>query len=110
LCALAAQEPLPSLIAEIIARTGYRAHLEEEGTDESLDRLANVEELVSAAQDFLRRRSDGELDQINDPDAAEAERFQNALELKFPLPDPGPGPDDLEGLADTPEAQGLIRS
>ena len=58
--ALAADEPLPSLIAEIISRTGYRAHLEEEGTDESLDRLANVEELVSAAQDFLRRRTDGD--------------------------------------------------
>jgi DNA helicase-2/ATP-dependent DNA helicase PcrA len=84
---LAANEPLPSLIAEIISRTGYRAHLEEEGSDESLDRLANVEELVSAAQDFLRRRADGELDQANDPDAAEAERFQNALELKFPLPE-----------------------
>jgi len=106
--AMAAEEPLPSLIAEIISRTGYRSHLEEEGTDESLDRLANVEELVSAAQDFLRRRSDLELDQVNDPDAVEAERFQNALELKFPLPDPGPG--DMDGLADTPEAQGLVRT
>ena len=91
--ALAASEPLPSLIAEIINRTGYKAHLEEEGTDEALDRLANVEELVSAAQDFLRRRADGELEIAKDPDAAEADRFQNALELKFPLveaaPDPG---------------------
>src|SRR5690606_690875 len=43
-----------------------------------------------------------------DPDAVEAERFQNALELKFPLPDPGPG--DMDGLADTPEAQGLVRT
>ncbi len=85
--ALAANEPLPSLIAEIIARTGYRAHLEEEGTDEALDRLANVEELVSAAQDFLRRRSDGELDQANDPLAQEADQAQRALELKFPLPE-----------------------
>ena len=84
---LAANEPLPSLIAEIISRTGYRTHLEEEATDESMDRLANVEELVSAAQDFLRRRTDGELDTAADPDAAEAERFQNALELKFPLPE-----------------------
>jgi DNA helicase-2/ATP-dependent DNA helicase PcrA len=54
-------EPLPSLIAEIITRTGYKAHLEEEATDESLDRLANIEELVSAAQDFLRRRAAGEV-------------------------------------------------
>jgi len=102
---LAANEPLPSLIAEIISRTGYRAHLEEEGTDESLDRLANVEELVSAAQDFLRRRTDGELDQANDPDAAEAERFQNALELKFPLPmKPGAGESKDKGGA--PRANG----
>ena len=85
---LAANEPLPSLIAEIIARTGYRAHLEEEGTDEALDRLANVEELVSAAQDFLRRRADGELDQANDPDLAEMQQAQSALELKFPIMEP----------------------
>jgi DNA helicase-2/ATP-dependent DNA helicase PcrA len=84
---LAANEPLPSLIAEIISRTGYRTHLEEEATDESMDRLANVEELVSAAQDFLRRRTDGEIDTAADPDAVEAQNFQNALELKFPLPD-----------------------
>ena len=54
-------EPLPSLIAEVITRTGYKSHLEEEATDESIDRLANIEELVSAAQDFLRRRADGEV-------------------------------------------------
>ncbi len=83
---LAATEPLPSLIAEIITRTGYRSHLEEEATDESMDRLANVEELVSAAQDFLRRREEGDLDQTNDPDAVEAQQFQNTLELKFSVP------------------------
>ncbi|MDB5047271.1 MAG: ATP-dependent helicase PcrA [Fibrobacteres bacterium] len=96
---LAANEPLPSLIAEIISRTGYRVHLEEEGTDEALDRLANVEELVSAAQDFLRRRADGELDQINDPLAQEAADAQSALELKFPFPSK-PGND-----AASPESQ-----
>jgi DNA helicase-2/ATP-dependent DNA helicase PcrA len=85
--ALAATEPLPALIAEIINRTGYKSHLEEEGTDEALDRLANVEELVSAAQDFLRRRSDVELEAGRDPESAEADRFQRALELKFPLPE-----------------------
>lgn len=51
-------DPLPQVIAEIIARTGYRAFLEEEASDESLDRLANIEELVSAAQDFMLRRSE----------------------------------------------------
>jgi DNA helicase II / ATP-dependent DNA helicase PcrA len=57
---LVQSEPLPSVIAEIIARTGYRDFLEEEGSDESLDRLANIEELVAAAQDFIRRRTQGE--------------------------------------------------
>jgi len=51
-----------------------------------LDRLANVEELVAAAQDFLRRRSDNALEAARDPDADEADRFQRALELKFPMP------------------------
>jgi DNA helicase-2/ATP-dependent DNA helicase PcrA len=59
--ALSRTEPLPTLIAEVINRTGYKAHLEEEATDESMDRLANVEELVSAAQDFLDRRRSGEI-------------------------------------------------
>jgi len=84
--ALAANESLPNLIAEIINRTGFKSHLEEEGTEEALDRLANVEELVAAAQDFLRRRSDNALESARDPDADEADRFQRALELKFPLP------------------------
>ena len=90
---LAGSEPLPTLIAEIITRSNYKAHLEEEGTEEALDRLANVEELVSAAQDFLRRRTDGEVDASKDPDAEEAQRFQNALELKFPIvAKPAPAP------------------
>ena len=55
-------EPLPTVIAEIIARTGYRAFLEEEASDESMDRLANIEELVAAAQDFIRRREQGEVE------------------------------------------------
>jgi DNA helicase-2/ATP-dependent DNA helicase PcrA len=58
---LARTEPLPTLIAEIITRSNYKGFLEEEASDESLDRLANIEELVSAAQDFLRRRDAGEL-------------------------------------------------
>jgi DNA helicase-2/ATP-dependent DNA helicase PcrA len=60
--AMIQSEPLPTVIAEIIARTGYRAFLEEEASDESMDRLANIEELVSAAQDFIRRRAQGEFD------------------------------------------------
>ena len=65
---MVSHEPLPAVITEIINRTGYRAFLEEEASDESLDRLANIEELVAAAQDFIHRRSQGEVD-IDDPNA-----------------------------------------
>ena len=54
----ASSQPLPELIAEVITRSGYKAALENEDTEEAMDRLANVEELVSAAQDFLDRQDD----------------------------------------------------
>ncbi len=54
--ALGADLPLPDLIEAVIEKTGYRSFLEKEGTDEAMDRLSNIEELVSAAQDFLKRR------------------------------------------------------
>ncbi len=67
--ALAASMALPDLIAELINRSGYRAFLETEGTDESVDRLNNIEELVAAAQDFMERKSRGEIDVEGLPDA-----------------------------------------
>ncbi|WKT84953.1 MULTISPECIES: DNA helicase PcrA [unclassified Thermosynechococcus] len=43
---------LPELVKTVIEETGYRRELENEGTDESLERLQNLMELVNAAQQF----------------------------------------------------------
>lgn len=43
---------LPELLKTVIEETGYRRELENEGTDDSLERLQNLMELVSAAQQF----------------------------------------------------------
>ncbi len=59
---LSAKLTLPDLVAELINRSGYRAFLEKEGTDDSEDRLNNIEELVAAAQDFMERKAKGEID------------------------------------------------
>ncbi len=40
------------LIAHLLARSGYVAHLEREGTPEAESRLENLRELVGAAEDF----------------------------------------------------------
>jgi len=43
---------LPELVKAVIEETGYCRELENDGTDESLDRLQNLAELVNAAQQF----------------------------------------------------------
>lgn len=63
---------LPDLIAEVINRSGYRTALEKEATDDSEDRLSNIEELVAAAQDFMERKARGEID-MGDMDAVEGQ-------------------------------------
>ena len=57
-------KPLPELVAEVLTRSGYKAFLEADKTDDALDRLANVEELVSAAQDFLDREEERNKEQV----------------------------------------------
>ncbi len=47
--------PLTELTSRIIQETGYAMKLKEERTDESQDRLANLEELLSALEEFERR-------------------------------------------------------
>ncbi len=44
--------PLPDLIRAVIEQTGYRKMLADNATDDDNDRLANVEELVTAAKQF----------------------------------------------------------
>jgi DNA helicase-2/ATP-dependent DNA helicase PcrA len=49
---------VPDLISTLLDETGYVAQLEREGTPESLARIENLRELISAAQDFVLRSED----------------------------------------------------
>jgi DNA helicase-2/ATP-dependent DNA helicase PcrA len=44
--------PAEQVIRQLLDRTGYRRHLEEDSKDNGEDRLANLEELISAAREF----------------------------------------------------------
>ncbi len=52
--------PLPDLVKKVLEESGYKHMLEKEDTGEAEDRLANLEELVTAAQDFVDRLAAGE--------------------------------------------------
>jgi DNA helicase-2/ATP-dependent DNA helicase PcrA len=51
--------PLPNLIADIMAASGYADELHAEGTPEAQSRLENLKELVTAAQEFVERHEGG---------------------------------------------------
>jgi len=53
--------PLPELIVELLDTTGYLADLKNEGTIEAESRMENLQELVSAAREFLERSEDQSL-------------------------------------------------
>jgi DNA helicase-2/ATP-dependent DNA helicase PcrA len=53
---------LASLIGEVIDRTGYLEMLEQEGTEESEERIRNLEELVSAVHEFSSRQDNPTLE------------------------------------------------
>ncbi|MBI2882942.1 MAG: UvrD-helicase domain-containing protein [Candidatus Methylomirabilis oxyfera] len=53
--------PISDLIAELITQSGYAEELEHERTPEAESRLENLKELVTAAQEFAERNSDGGL-------------------------------------------------
>ncbi|MBX3411815.1 MAG: UvrD-helicase domain-containing protein [Pirellulales bacterium] len=50
--ALLAQGPVSRLITSVLAESGYRTKLEESDSEEDQERLANVEELLTAAHEF----------------------------------------------------------
>jgi DNA helicase II / ATP-dependent DNA helicase PcrA len=86
---------LPELIAEVINRSGYRTFLEKEATDESQDRLNNIEELVAAAQDFMDRKSRGEIDMgdladmANGAEIGQSAESEASVQLDLTAPDQG---------------------
>ncbi len=49
----AAVQPLPELIVSVVTDTGITAALEGENTDEARERLENLQEFLSVAEDFL---------------------------------------------------------
>ncbi len=52
--ALAADQDVATLMQQVIAETGYRTWLELDGTDEAAERIANLDELITAAEEFER--------------------------------------------------------
>jgi DNA helicase-2/ATP-dependent DNA helicase PcrA len=52
---------VPELIVELLDTTGYLADLKNEGTIEAESRVENLQELVSAAREFLERSEDRSL-------------------------------------------------
>jgi DNA helicase II / ATP-dependent DNA helicase PcrA len=52
---------VPDLILEILERSGYVAELKAEGTLEAESRIENLQELISAAREFLGRSDDQSL-------------------------------------------------
>jgi DNA helicase-2/ATP-dependent DNA helicase PcrA len=54
-----ASASLTTLVAEIIEESGYRAWLEHEGTVQARTRLENVEELLSATQEYETQNEEG---------------------------------------------------
>lgn len=50
--------PPPDLIRLVLDKSGYRKMLETSGTDEDNERLANIEELITAAQQFYAADAD----------------------------------------------------
>jgi DNA helicase-2/ATP-dependent DNA helicase PcrA len=52
---------LPELIVELLDTTGYLADLKSEGTIEAESRMENLQELVSAAREFMERSEDQSL-------------------------------------------------
>jgi DNA helicase-2/ATP-dependent DNA helicase PcrA len=53
--------PLPELVVELLDTTGYLADLKNEGTIEAESRMENLQELVSAAREFMERSEDQSL-------------------------------------------------
>jgi DNA helicase-2/ATP-dependent DNA helicase PcrA len=69
---------VPDLILELMETTGYLADLKNEGTIEAESRMENLQELVSAARDFLSKSEDPSLQAFLDSVALIADIDQMA--------------------------------
>ncbi len=78
-----ATAPIEEILGRVLELTGYRSELEKSRDPEDLDRVANVDELVTAAREF----------DISDPGDAPLERFLEQTSLAADT-------DDLETSTD----------
>jgi DNA helicase-2/ATP-dependent DNA helicase PcrA len=69
--------PVEEVLGHVLTESGYKQHLEQSPHDEDQDRLANIEELLTAAREFdMQNPGDGHLEEfleqsrlVNDTDA-----------------------------------------
>ncbi|MCE5267086.1 MAG: UvrD-helicase domain-containing protein [Planctomycetaceae bacterium] len=79
--AAAVQQPVEEIVGLVLSETGYQKQLKDSEDEEDLQRLANIEELLTVARDFDERRGEAggieafleETCLVNDTDAWEAE-------------------------------------
>ncbi len=97
--AMAGRAPLPELASRIIQETGYATRLKDERSDEADDRLANLQELLAALEEFERISEEHTLsaflEQValvsdlergeSGPEAATLMTLHSAKGLEFPL-------------------------
>ena len=58
---LSSQTPVDELIVRLLEETGYKEELRSEGTDEALDRLQNIDELITKAVDYAEKADEPSL-------------------------------------------------
>lgn len=92
----AAQQPPDLLLKEVLERTGYRQMLAGDGTVDSESRLANLDELLSAASEAAERGEDlrqfldsaalvSDSDQLDQEAQVSLLTMHNAKGLEFPV-------------------------
>ncbi|MCA9177769.1 MAG: UvrD-helicase domain-containing protein [Planctomycetales bacterium] len=54
--------PVEEILGRVVVESGYKQHLESSTREEDQDRIANVDELLSAAREFDEQHADSQLD------------------------------------------------
>jgi DNA helicase II / ATP-dependent DNA helicase PcrA len=90
------QRPIAETLSALLEETGYRKMVEDEGTEESKSRLANIDELLNAARDAADRGESlrdfldhaalvADADSIDQQSQVSLLTMHNAKGLEFPI-------------------------